>query len=60
MRSKREMLEIIRKIEEKSKEDNTGFIRLSDYGLESKCEFHLSNIFEMLPEEGEQDEPKED
>jgi len=57
---KKELRATIRKIEEKSKEDNTGFIRLSDYGLESKCEFHLSDIFEMLSEEGEQDEPKED
>jgi hypothetical protein len=49
--TKKELLEILHEIEEKSKEEGTGFIRLSEFGLESNSDMCLGDLVESMLEE---------
>ena len=49
--TKKELLEILHEVEEKSKEEGTGFIKLSEFGLESTPGMCLGNLVDSMLEE---------
>jgi len=53
MEDKKELREIVRKIQKWAKENPDKLIKLGDYGLESTTDFCLMDVIESMPE-GEQ------